>query len=58
MDLCGYQVGIDQPFFLIAGHCVIESEAKDMATATALKEITANLNNPYVYKYSFDQAKR
>ena len=58
MDLCGYQVGLDQPFFLFAGPCVIESEAMAMATATALKEITDKLNIPFVYKSSFDKANR
>ena len=58
MDLCGYQVGIDRPFFLFAGPCVIESEAMAMQTATALKEITDKLNIPFVYKSSFDKANR
>ena len=58
MDLCGYQVGIDRPFFLFAGPCVIESEAMAMQTAAALKEITDKLNIPFVYKSSFDKANR
>ena len=58
MDLCGYQVGIDQPFFLFAGPCVIENEAMALETAAALKDITDKLNIPFVYKSSFDKANR
>ena len=58
MNLCGYTVGLDQPFFLLAGPCVIESEALAMETATALKEITDKLNIPFIYKSSFDKANR
>ncbi|MCW9003979.1 MAG: 3-deoxy-8-phosphooctulonate synthase [Gammaproteobacteria bacterium] len=58
MNLCGYQVGLDQPFFLFAGPCVIESEAMALETAAALKEITEKLNIPFVYKSSFDKANR
>jgi len=58
MNLCGYQVGLDRPFFLIAGTCVVESEQLAIDTAGALKEITAKLNIPFIYKSSFDKANR
>ncbi len=58
MKLCGYDVGIDRPFFLIAGPCVIESEQFALDTAGQLKEITAQLNIPFIYKSSFDKANR
>ncbi|MFV1972328.1 MAG: 3-deoxy-8-phosphooctulonate synthase [Thiohalobacterales bacterium] len=58
MELCGYEVGLDRPFFLIAGPCVIESEALSMDTAGQLKEITAALDIPFIYKSSFDKANR
>ncbi len=58
MDLCGFKVGIDQPFFLLAGPCVIESEAMALNTATQLKQITDKLGIPFVYKSSFDKANR
>jgi 2-dehydro-3-deoxyphosphooctonate aldolase (KDO 8-P synthase) len=58
MELCGYEVGLDRPFFLIAGPCVIESEALSMETAGQLKEITAALDIPFIYKSSFDKANR
>lgn len=58
MDLCGFKTGLDQPFFLFAGPCVIESEAMAMETATQLKQITDKLNIPFVYKSSFDKANR
>ena len=58
MKLCGFEVGLDQPFFLIAGTCVIESEQMALDTAGFLKEITAELNIPFVYKSSFDKANR
>jgi len=58
MDLCGYKVGLDQPLFLFAGPCVIESEAMAFQTATQLKEITTKLNIPFIYKSSFDKANR
>jgi len=58
MKLCGYDVGIDQPFFLIAGPCVIESEQFALDTAGQLKEITQALNIPFIYKSSFDKANR
>ncbi len=58
MKLCGFDVGIDQPFFLIAGPCVIESEQFAIDTAGQLKEITSALNIPFIYKSSFDKANR
>ena len=58
MELCGYEVGLDRPFFLIAGPCVIESEALSLETAGQLKEITAALDIPFIYKSSFDKANR
>ena len=58
MKLCGFEVGLDQPFFLIAGPCVIESEQLALDTAGYLKELTAALNIPFIYKSSFDKANR
>ena len=58
MKLCGFEVGLDQPFFLFAGPCVIESEAMALDTAGQLKEITGRLGIPFVYKSSFDKANR
>jgi len=58
MDLCGFKVGLDQPFFLLAGPCVIESESMALNTATELKAITEKLGIPFVYKSSFDKANR
>jgi len=58
MDLCGFNVGLDQPFFLLAGPCVIESEAMALSTATELKQITDKLGIPFIYKSSFDKANR
>ncbi|HIF18506.1 MAG TPA: 3-deoxy-8-phosphooctulonate synthase [Cycloclasticus sp.] len=58
MNLCGFEVGIDQPFFLIAGTCVVESEQMTIDTAGALKEMTADLGIPFIYKSSFDKANR
>jgi len=58
MKLCGFDVGLDAPFFLIAGPCVIESEAMAMSTASDLKQITAELGIPFIYKSSFDKANR
>jgi len=58
MKLCGFDVGLDQPFFLIAGPCVIESEAMALDTAAQLKEITSALGVPFIYKSSFDKANR
>lgn len=56
--LCGYNVGLDQRFFLIAGTCVIESEQSAIDVAGQLKEITSSLNIPFIYKSSFDKANR
>ncbi len=58
MKLCGYDIGLDQPFFLIAGPCVIESEQLQMDTAGTLKEITQSLGIPFIFKSSFDKANR
>ncbi len=58
MQLCGHEVGNRQPFFLLAGPCVIESEALALETAGILKEITTRLQIPFVYKSSFDKANR
>lgn len=56
--LCGFDVGLDQRFFLIAGPCVIESEQSAIDIAGQLKEITAALQIPFIYKSSFDKANR
>lgn len=58
MQLCNFEVGLDKPFFLIAGTCVIESEQMTMDTAGKLKEIADELNIPFIYKSSFDKANR
>jgi 2-dehydro-3-deoxyphosphooctonate aldolase (KDO 8-P synthase) len=58
MKLCGFNVGLDQPFFLIAGPCVIESEQLQMDTAGRLKEITSALGIPFIFKSSYDKANR
>jgi 2-dehydro-3-deoxyphosphooctonate aldolase (KDO 8-P synthase) len=58
MNLCGFEVGADKPFFLIAGTCVVESEAMTLDTAGALKEITQALGVPFIYKSSYDKANR
>src|SRR3569623_2966511 len=58
MKLCGFDVGLDRPLFLIAGPCVIESETLALETAGMLKEITAKFGNPFIYKSSFDKANR
>lgn len=58
MKLCGFDVGIDQPIFVIAGPCVIESEQLALDTAGQLKEMTAKLGIPFIYKSSFDKANR
>jgi len=58
MKLCGFDVGLDQPFFLIAGTCVIESRQMAFDTAGALKEMTSELGIPFIYKSSFDKANR
>ena len=58
MNLCGFDVGLEHRFFLIAGPCVIESEQLQMDTAGTLKEITASLGIPFIFKSSFDKANR
>ncbi|MDG4812822.1 3-deoxy-8-phosphooctulonate synthase [Hydrogenovibrio sp. 3SP14C1] len=58
MNLCGFDVGIDQPLFLIAGPCVIESEQLAIDTAGQLKELTDELGIPFIYKSSYDKANR
>lgn len=58
MELCGFKAGHDQPFFLMAGPCVIESEQLALETAAELKAITAELGIPFIYKSSFDKANR
>ena len=58
MKLCGFEAGLDQPLFVIAGPCVIESEQLAMDTAGALKEMTTKLGIPFIYKSSFDKANR
>jgi 2-dehydro-3-deoxyphosphooctonate aldolase (KDO 8-P synthase) len=58
MKLCGFEIGLNQPFFLIAGPCVIESEQLQMDTAGTLKEITTDLGIPFIFKSSFDKANR
>jgi len=58
MRLCDFEVGLDRPLFLIAGPCVIESEQLAVDTAGRLKEITARLGMPFIYKSSFDKANR
>jgi len=58
MKLCGFEVGNDQPLFLIAGTCVVESEQMTLDTAGTLKEICGELGIPFIYKSSFDKANR
>ena len=58
MKLCGFEVGLDRPFFLIAGPCVIESMQLQLDTAGKLKEITSELGIPFIFKSSFDKANR
>ncbi|KPK55966.1 MAG: 2-dehydro-3-deoxyphosphooctonate aldolase [Thiotrichales bacterium SG8_50] len=58
MELCGFEVGLNRPFFLIAGPCVIESEKLVLETAAALQALTATLQIPFIYKSSFDKANR
>ncbi|NLY33876.1 MAG: 3-deoxy-8-phosphooctulonate synthase [Alcaligenaceae bacterium] len=58
MNLCGFEVGLDKPFFLIAGPCVIESRQMAFDTAGALQEITNRLQIPFIFKSSFDKANR
>ena len=58
MKLCGFEIGLDRPFFLIAGPCVVESEQLQMDTAGALKEIASALRIPFIFKSSYDKANR
>ncbi|MFM7462366.1 MAG: 3-deoxy-8-phosphooctulonate synthase, partial [Burkholderiales bacterium] len=58
MKLCGFEVGLDQPFFLIAGPCVVESEQLQVDVAGQLKEITTELKIPFIFKSSYDKANR
>ncbi len=58
MQLCGFEVGLDKPLFLIAGPCVIESQQMAIDTAGQLKEITTALGIPFIYKSSYDKANR
>lgn len=58
MELCGFTVGIDQPFFLIAGPCVVESEHLQLTTAETLKRLAEDLRIPFIFKSSFDKANR
>ena len=58
MQLCGFEVGLDRPLFLIAGPCVIESEQLQLDVAGQLKEITARLGINFIFKSSFDKANR
>jgi len=58
MKLCGFEVGLDRPLFLVAGPCVIESETMAMETAEALATLTGDLGIPFIYKSSFDKANR
>jgi 2-dehydro-3-deoxyphosphooctonate aldolase (KDO 8-P synthase) len=58
MKLCGFEIGLNRPFFLIAGPCVVESEQLQMDTAGALKEITSALGIPFIFKSSYDKANR
>ena len=58
MQLCGFEVGLDRPLFLIAGPCVVESEQLQLDVAGQLKEITARLGINFIFKSSFDKANR
>ncbi len=58
MKLCGFEAGLERPFFLIAGPCVIESREMALATAGVLRDITTRLGIPFIYKSSFDKANR
>jgi 2-dehydro-3-deoxyphosphooctonate aldolase (KDO 8-P synthase) len=58
MNLCGFEVGIDRPLFLVAGTCVVEGLQSALDTAGTLKEITSDLGIPLIYKSSFDKANR
>src|SRR5262245_50946408 len=58
MKLCGFSVGLDKPFFLISGPCVVESEQLQIDVAGRLKEITSALGIPFIFKSSYDKANR
>ena len=58
MRLCGFEVGLDRPLFLIAGPCVVESEQLQFDVAGRLKEITSALGIPFIFKSSYDKANR
>jgi len=58
MNLCGFDVGLDKPLFLIAGPCVVESQQLQVDTAGTLKEITGKLGIPFIFKSSYDKANR
>ena len=58
MKLCGFEVGLDRPLFLIAGPCVVESLELQIETAGRLKEITGRLGVPFIFKSSYDKANR
>ncbi len=58
MQLCGYPVGLDHPFFLIAGPCAIENESLALRSAESLRDMCARLGIPFVYKSSYDKANR
>ena len=58
MKLCGFEIGLDKPLFLIAGPCVVESRQMALDTAESLKEISAELGVPFIYKSSYDKANR
>jgi 2-dehydro-3-deoxyphosphooctonate aldolase (KDO 8-P synthase) len=58
MKLCGFEVGLERPFFLIAGPCVVESEQLQMDVAGQLKEMTGELGIPFIFKSSYDKANR
>ena len=58
MKLCGFEAGLDRPFFLIAGPCVVESEGLVLETAGRMQEITSRLGIPYIFKASYDKANR
>lgn len=58
MKLCGFEIGLDHPFFLIAGPCVVENESMTLLVANQLKEITSSLGINFIFKSSFDKANR
>src|SRR6195952_6027214 len=58
MKLCNFDIGLDKPFFLIAGPCVVESEQLQMDVAGTLKEITSALGINFIFKSSYDNANR